>query len=323
MGNPFAPDDNEQQPLVATTTTATATATNTRRRRGSSGQDALCTSLWVFLIVTFSIVFLISAVEFSFVVPPGHIAVVVTMGHVSSHPPGLRFRFPFISRLDMMTAKTQILEEQNNVPTMEGLSVTLDTAILFRVDGTLIEKLYSEVGLDYIKIIIEPEAASAVRGLTSEKEAKALYSSGRNMIQDTVKEELKMKLGPRGIIIEDVLLKDIQLPSELTRSIEEKVQAEQEAIRMEFVLQKESQEAKRKSIEAQGVANFQQIVSEGISPELLQWKGIEATEKFSDSQNTKIVIIGNDKGSLPVILSADTPADNANHPTTTKLPNQE
>jgi regulator of protease activity HflC (stomatin/prohibitin superfamily) len=205
----------------------------------------------------------------------------------------------------MVTAKTQILEEQNNVPTMEGLSVTLDTAILFRVNSSLVEKLYSEVGLDYIKIIIEPEAASAVRGLTSEKEAKALYSSGRNMIQDTVREELKMKLGPRGIIIEDVLLKDIKLPSELSKSIEVKVQAEQEAARMEFVLLKEKQEAQRKAIEAQGVADFQRIVSEGISPELLRWKGIEATEKFSESPNTKIVIIGNDKGGLPVILSAD------------------
>ena len=113
------------------------------------------------------------------------------------------------------------------------------------------------------------------------------------------------KLGPRGIVIEDVLLKDIGLPEQLSKSIELKVQAEQESARMVFVLQKEEQEAKRKAIEAGGVADFQRIVSQGISPELLKWKGIEATEKFANSPNTKIVIMGNGGDSLPVILSAD------------------
>lgn len=124
-------------------------------------------------------------------------------------------------------------------------------------------------------------------------------------MQTTLKKELKEKLTPRGIIIEDVLLKDIKLPAELTKAIELKAQAEQEAIRMEFVLQKEKQEAERKAIEAQGIASFQKIVSEGISAQLLQWKGIEATEKFADSTNTKIIVIGNDSGSLPVLLSSN------------------
>ena len=127
------------------------------------------------------------------------------------------------------------------------------------------------------------------------------------MIQDTHKAELTEKLSSRGIIIEDVLLKDTQLPEQLSKSIELKVQAEQEAARMEFVLQKERQEAERKAIEAKGIADFQRIVSEGISDELLKWKGVEATEKFAESTNTKIVIMGNSGSDLPVILSADTP----------------
>ena len=112
-------------------------------------------------------------------------------------------------------------------------------------------------------------------------------------------------LGPRGIIVEDVLLKDVELPSELSKSIELKAKAEQDAARMEFVLQKERQEADRKSIEAEGIAAFQRIVSEGISPNLLMWKGIEATEKLAESPNSKIVIMGNSGESLPVLLSAD------------------
>merc|ERR1712196_261618 len=111
-------------------------------------------------------------------------------------------------------------------------------------------------------------------------------------------------LGPRGIILEDVLLKGIKLPKQLTDAIELKAQAEQESARMEFVLSKEKQEADRKKVEAQGISAFQRIVSEGISEQLLQWKGIEATEKLAESPNSKIVVMGNSKSSLPVLLSA-------------------
>uniref|UniRef100_A0A7S2UVL3 Prohibitin n=1 Tax=Fibrocapsa japonica TaxID=94617 RepID=A0A7S2UVL3_9STRA len=240
-----------------------------------------------------------------FIVAPGNVGVVVTFGHVESFSAGLHTKWAFISHVVTLSAKTQLLEEQNVIPTKEGLNVELDTAVLFRLNPDHAATLFKDVGSDYIKVLIEPEAASAVRGLTSESEAKALYSSGRGVIQDNVKLMLVEKLGPRGIIIEDVLLKDVTLPAELSKSIELKVQAEQESARMEFVLQKEKQEAERKAIEAQGIADFQTIVSQGISEELLKWKGIEATEKFSDSTNTKIIIMGNDSGGLPVILSAD------------------
>merc|ERR1711901_8493 len=116
--------------------------------------------------------------------------------------------------------------------------------------------------------------------------------------------ELETKLSPRGIVLEDVLLKGIKLPKQLTDAIELKAQAEQESARMEFVLSKEKQEAERKKVEAAGISAFQKIVSEGISTQLLQWKGIEATEKLANSANAKIVMMGNSKSSLPVILSA-------------------
>ena len=183
--------------------------------------------------------------------------------------------------------------------------MTLDTAVLFRLDGTKAASLYQQVGPNYVSVLIRPEASSAVRGLTSESEAKALYSSGRTVIQDTLKAELDAKLGPRGIIVEDVLLKDIILHEHLSKSIEMKVQAEREAARMEFVSNKEKQEAERKAIEAKGIADFQRIVSQGISPELLKWKAVEATEKFAGAPNTTIVILGNYGSDLPVILSAD------------------
>ena len=112
------------------------------------------------------------------------------------------------------------------------------------------------------------------------------------------------KLEPRGIIIEDVLLKDLRLPDMLARSIELKLETEQDAKQMVFVLEKERQEAERKAIEAQGIAAFQSIVSQGISSKLLQWKGIEATEKLANSPNAKLVVMGNNGSGLPVLLSA-------------------
>jgi len=278
----------ENEPLVARDSSA--------NRRGFSRPGIPLVAIFVFLVI--------SLLEAFFVVPPGMVGLVVTLGIAKGFDSGVHWRLPWISHLELMSAKTQLLEENNFIPTKEGLSVGLDTAVLYRLESSHAAELYREVGSNYVDVVLKPEAASAVRGLTSESEAKALYSSGRNLIQNELKKELSDKLSKRGIIIEDVLLKDIALPEQLSKSIELKVQAEQEAARMEFVLKKEQQEAQRKAIEAGGIADFQKIVSEGISPELLKWKGVEATEKFAGAPNTKIVIMGNDSGGLPVILSA-------------------
>jgi prohibitin 1 len=122
-------------------------------------------------------------------------------------------------------------------------------------------------------------------------------------VAQRIQEELRKGLAPRGIVVENVLLRDIQLPETLAAAIEAKQKAEQASLQMEYVLTKEKQEADRKRIEAQGIADFQRIVTAGISEPLLQWKGIEATEKLAESANTKVVVIGGAKTGLPVILS--------------------
>merc|ERR1711975_137769 len=204
----------------------------------------------------------------------------------------------------VFNTKTQLIYSENIVPTQEGMNVELDVSLLFHPEPTKVRALYLSIGESYEETVIMPELQSAVRGLTSEVSAKALYTSGRSEIRNKLMEELKAKLDPRGIVLEDVLLKGIKLPKQLTDAIELKAQAEQESARMEFVLTKEKQEAERKKLEASGVAAFQKIVSEGISEQLLMWKGIEATEKLAASTNAKIVVMGNSKDSLPVLLSA-------------------
>lgn len=240
------------------------------------------------------------------IVNPGHVGVVVTLGSVGKKTliAGLHVCNPLASVIQFST-KTTLFEMRNHVPTKEGLIVDLDVAVLFHVQWDMARDIYINLGERFVDVIISPELASAVRGMTSESDAKALYTSERSEIQRKLKVELTAAFKPRGIQLEDVLLKAVVLPEQLTKSIELKAQAEQEANRMEFVLLKEKQEAERKGIEAEGVANFQRIVSQGLSPALLQWKGIEATEKLAESPNAKIVIMGNSKQSLPVILGGE------------------
>lgn len=241
------------------------------------------------------------------IVPPAHIAVKVTWGTVSdsTFDSGLHLTNPF-AELKLFVTKTQLLEQANHVPTKEGLTVDLDVALLYHIEPNKVRSIFVQLGEAYRDVIIKPELASAVRGLTSEVEAKALYTSGRAVIQQKLKAELTKVMQPRGLVIEDVLLKAVQLPAQLARSIELKAQAEQESERMAYVLSKEKQEAQRKEIEARGIAAFQRIVSEGISPALLQWKAVEATEKLITSPNSKVVLVGNTHNSLPIMLSGDT-----------------
>merc|ERR1711998_542271 len=239
------------------------------------------------------------------VVPPAHVGLAVTLGDVAHKEltSGVHILNPFVSVIKI-NLKTQLLYSENIVPTQEGLSVELDVALLYHIEPERVREVFLKLGEAYETVLILPELQSAVRGLTSEVSAKALYTSGRLEIRNKLMSELTEKLKPRGIVLEDVLLKGIKLPKQLTDAIELKAKAEQESARMEFVLSKERQEADRKKVEASGISAFQRIVSEGISEQLLQWKGIEATEKLAESQNAKIVAMGNSKSSLPVLLSA-------------------
>lgn len=213
---------------------------------------------------------LLTLVQSFQVINAGEVGIVRRLGALEQINPGPHLVTPFVSSVSRLSTKTRKLELSNFVPTQEGLTVELDTAILYRLDAAQAVQLFASVGENYETQVVEPEASSAVRGLTSESQAKALYTSGRSEIQDHLKQDLTASLGPRGILIEDVLLKAVKLPQQLSESIELKAKAEQESARMEFILRKEKQEAERKSIEAQGIADFQRIVTKGITPDLLQ-----------------------------------------------------
>lgn len=236
-------------------------------------------------------------------VPTGHVGVLTLFGRVTGDvlPEGLHFVNPFKVNHNM-SIQTQEKKESASVPSMEGLMMALDTSLIFKLDRNRAAEVYQGIGMDYINVVVEPNLRSAIRAVTATHSANALYTGGREEVALKIQDELAHLLGPRGIVIESVLLRDIQLPAMLRASIEAKQQSEQEALRMSFILQKEKQEAERKRIEAQGIADFQRIVAQGISPQLLEWKGIEATEKLATSPNAKVVLIGSSKTGLPLIM---------------------
>jgi prohibitin 1 len=236
-------------------------------------------------------------------VPAGHVGVKDFFGSVSSDalPPGIRLVMP-LTRVVKMSVQTQEIKETAEVPSKEGLILSLETSLLFQLDPTKAADIYRTVGSDYQGTIVEPQFRSAIREITSSYEAKALYSAEREKIAGEIFTLFRRLAGERGIMVQQVLLRKIGLPPVVANAIQEKLRREQEAEQMKFVLQKEQQEAERKRIEAQGVADFQRIVAQGISPMLLEWKGIEATEKLATSANAKVVVIGSSKNGLPIIL---------------------
>ena len=259
-----------------------------------------------FALIGLAVALLIAISQSWTIIPAGHTGVIDFLGNVSdvTLKPGVNLVNP-MAKIEKMSIKTQELKELMSVPSKEGLSVDLEISLLFKLNSEKANDIYKTVGPNYAEIILVPQFRSVVRGVTARYEAKALYTASREKLAGEILEELERLVGPRGIIVEQAPLRQIQLPARLTQSIEEKLQAEQESQRMEFILLKEKQEADRKRIEAKGIADFQNIVAKGISDQLLKWKGIEATEKLANSPNTKVIVIGSGKDGLPLILGGN------------------
>jgi len=250
--------------------------------------------------IVFALIFFFSCV---ISIPTGNVGVLTLFGRVTGETlgEGIHVINP-LKAVEKLSIQTQSVKESANVPSNEGLILALDTSLLFHLDRTKAAEVFQKVGSNYAEKIVEPTLRAAIRASTSSHTANALYTNARELVQQQIQDQLTAELAPRGVIVENILLRDVQLPAMLKSSIEAKQQAEQDALRMSFILQKETQEAQRKRIEAQGIADFQKIVAQGISPQLLEWKGIEATEKLATSSNSKVVVVGNPKNGLPLIL---------------------
>jgi regulator of protease activity HflC (stomatin/prohibitin superfamily) len=183
----------------------------------------------------------------------------------------------------------------------DGLEVVIDLTVLYRVSPTESPKIYKQIGVNYIDKIVRPVTRTRIRDNAVYYDAVALYSTKRNEFQQRIYKSIEDDFKTRGLVLEQLLIRNINLPASVKLSIESKINAEQDAQKMTFVLQKEKQEAERKRVEAQGIADYQRIISLGLTEKQLQYEQIKAQKELAASPNTKIIFM-NGKNS-PVILS--------------------
>ena len=261
------------------------------------------------------------------IVPAGHVGVPVVFGEVAdvALDDGIGIVNPF-AQLVRMSVRTETYtmsaklhegsvaaDDSVTALSRDGLRMPLEITVAYRLTGKDAPWVYRNLGADYVVDIIRPSARTSVRDAVSEFTAQEAYSTRRDELEIQMQERLRARIKDlfakypdfrgTGVEVQQVMLREIQLPERVKDAIEAKLQAEQESQRMQFVLQKETQEAERKRIEAQGIRDFQATVRQGLDDQLLRWKGIEATESLAKSQNSKVVVIGSGSSGLPLILN--------------------
>jgi regulator of protease activity HflC (stomatin/prohibitin superfamily) len=225
---------------------------------------------------------------------------------------GLHFINPFVEvkHLDIKTQNytmsgvhdegAQSGDDAIRVLTSDGLEVTIDLTVLYKLLPSEAPRLLRETGDDYTDKIVRPVTRTKIRDNSVYYEAIALYSTKRDEFQQRIFASIENDFKKRGLILEQLLVRNITLPQSVKATIEQKINAEQDAQKMQFVLQKEKQEAERKRVEAQGIADYQRIINTGLTDQQLQYEQIKAYLELAKSPNSKVIIMG--KGSAPVIL---------------------
>ncbi|WP_428658100.1 prohibitin family protein [Runella sp.] len=226
---------------------------------------------------------------------------------------GLNFVNPFVD-VTMLDTKTQNYtmsavhdegdkegDDAIRILTADGLQVEIDLTILYRVIPSEAPKIYREIGPTYVEKIVRPITRTRIRDNAVNYDAVALYSTKRDEFQNRISKQIEQEFKARGIFLENVLIRNINLPESVKKTIESKINAEQDSQKMQFVLSKEKQEAERKRVEAQGISDYQRIISESLTDRQLQYEQIKAQKELAASPNAKIIIMGA-KGNVPVIL---------------------
>jgi len=280
-------------------------------------QNILSKTIAFFLITTF----LVSCT----IIRQGEVGVKRRLGKINNSvmEQGIRFYNPFLSTIIIMPSNTVNMEVSLSLPSKEGLTIRSEISILYRINKKQAPHILNEIGLNFERVLIMPVFRSAAADVSSKYFAKDMHSGERNTIESNIRDTMMKVLGPKGFIVENVLMKSITLPADLSRAIEEKLRSEQEAQRMEFVKQKEQMEAERKAIaaegeqkaqiinaegqrkvaeiRAQGVANAYKIeaearmeantmIAKSLSPLIIQYYQIEAFKELAISNNSKVII---------------------------------
>lgn len=239
------------------------------------------------------------------VVREGQVGVKQTLGKYREKPveQGVAFFNPFITKVQKVSTQTENMEVKLNLPSKEGLNIRAEISILYSLDGNKAPDILRQIGPRYEQQVILPVFRSAVADVSARYFAKDMHTGQRAVIENAIQKQMDINLENRGINIETVLVKSIQLPVNLARAIEEKLEAEQQALRMEFVLQQTRQQAEQQRIQAEGTRDAQLIIAEGLTEEILRFKAIEAFLELANSPNTKVIVTEN--GGLPIMMTEE------------------
>lgn len=197
----------------------------------------------------------------------------------------------------------QVGDDAIRVLSADGLEVVIDLTVLYKILPSEAPDIYKEIGRDYKDKIVRPVTRTRIRDNAVYYDAVSLYSKKRDEFQDRIYKTIAKDFKDRGLILEQLLIRNINLPESVKKTIESKINAEQDAQKMEFVLQKEKQEAERKRVEAKGISDYQTIIASSLTDRQLQYEMINAQKELAKSANSKIVIMGGGKGGVPFILN--------------------
>ncbi|MFZ6000867.1 MAG: prohibitin family protein [Bacteroidota bacterium] len=238
------------------------------------------------------------------VIRQGEVGIKRKLGKLNKNviQPGAVTYNPFITKVIKMPIRTMNMEISSNLPSKEGLNVAAVISILYRIDPGKAPFIVENIGVGNEENVISSVFRSTAADVCSRFFAKDMHSAQRAAIEKEIATQMSGLLVPRGFEIEAVLLKNIQLPAGLARAVEEKLEAEQDAQRMEFLLEREKREAQRKLIEAQGTRDAQKIISEGLSKNIIEWQSIEALRELAQSNNAKVIITD---GKAPLIVDTN------------------
>lgn len=217
---------------------------------------------------------------------------------------GMHF-IPIWNHVIQYDTRVHEMKEQLSVLSSNGLAIRVDASLRFRPKVEELFELQTKIGPDYDQKLIGPVVRSEARKVFGRYQPEEIYSTKREEIERQIYEEVLKALEGRPVVVEAILVRDVELPEAIKTAIADKLAEEQRSQKMRFTLDKERQEAQRKQIEAEGIAKYQSIVRQGLTPEYLHFKGIEATERIATSENAKVIIVGNPKTGLPVIFQGD------------------
>jgi regulator of protease activity HflC (stomatin/prohibitin superfamily) len=218
--------------------------------------------------------------------------------------PGFHIIAPW-NDMYVFNVSEQKIDEPMDILDKNGLSVNIDVTVRFYPIYTKVGYLYEAFRLDYVNVLVIPEIRSAVRQIAGRYAAEEIYSTKRSEVEQKIIEEAGKKLRDNNIDMKALLIRSINLPPDIRQAIESKLKQEQEALAYKFRLEKETSEAERKRIAAEGEARANKIINSSLTNELLQMRGIEATLKLGESPNSKVVIVGGGKSGLPIILNTE------------------